>query len=70
MCLLRRRILLHPKVIESPGRAIGRVNTLARTSIDPPEFIRLRGDSAHHCGGIWQSRYIRLPKLTKAFSDP
>lgn len=48
-------------ILESPGHAIGHVNALARTSINPPRFVHMCGDSAHHCGEIRPSRYLPLP---------
>lgn len=50
-------------ILDTPGRAIGHVSALARTSVDPPDFIHLCGDSAHHCGEIRPSEYIPLPYL-------
>lgn len=47
-------------ILDSPGHTIGHMNALARTSVDPPEFIHLCGDSAHHCGEIRPSVYHPL----------
>ncbi|KAK4499014.1 hypothetical protein PRZ48_009526 [Zasmidium cellare] len=48
-------------LLDSPGHAIGHVNALARTGIDPPEYVHMCGDSAHHCGEIRPSKYLPLP---------
>ncbi|EME79359.1 uncharacterized protein MYCFIDRAFT_204792 [Pseudocercospora fijiensis CIRAD86] len=50
-------------ILDTPGHAIGHVNALARTSVSPPEFLHLCGDSAHHCGEIRPSEYIPMPDL-------
>jgi glyoxylase-like metal-dependent hydrolase (beta-lactamase superfamily II) len=48
-------------LLDAPGHAIGHLNALARTTVDPPTFILLGGDSAHHCGEIRPSVYAPLP---------
>jgi glyoxylase-like metal-dependent hydrolase (beta-lactamase superfamily II) len=48
-------------LLNAPGHAIGHLNALARTTVDPPTFILLGGDSAHHCGEIRPSIYTSLP---------
>lgn len=48
-------------LLDSPGHAIAHVNALARTQVDPPEFVHMCGDSAHHCGEIRPTVYMPLP---------
>lgn len=48
-------------ILDSPGHAIGHVNALARTHIDPPGFVHLGGDSIHHAGEIRPTEYLPLP---------
>lgn len=50
-------------LLHSPGHAIGHMSALARTTADPPTFILLGGDIAHHCGEFRPSRYIPLPDI-------
>lgn len=49
-------------LLDSPGHAIGHVNALARTRVDPPEYVHMCGDSAHHCGEIRPTVYMPLPE--------
>lgn len=48
-------------LLDSPGHAIGHISALARTTADPPTFILLGGDIAHHCGEFRPSQYAPLP---------
>ncbi|TKA65209.1 hypothetical protein B0A55_09010 [Friedmanniomyces simplex] len=48
-------------LIDSPGHATGHVCGLARTSADPPEFIIMGGDIAHHGGEFRPTKWLPLP---------
>ncbi|KAK5124175.1 hypothetical protein LTR85_001878 [Meristemomyces frigidus] len=48
-------------LIDSPGHAIGHMCALARTSADPPEFIIMGGDIAHHGGEFRPTQWLPLP---------
>ncbi|KAK4504592.1 hypothetical protein PRZ48_005508 [Zasmidium cellare] len=48
-------------LLDTPGHCVGHLNALARTSVNPPEFIHMCGDSAHHCGEIRPSFHVPLP---------
>ncbi|KAM0716682.1 hypothetical protein Q7P37_008127 [Cladosporium fusiforme] len=50
-------------LLNSPGHAIGHMSALARTTANPPTFILLGGDIAHHCGEFRPSRYAPLPDI-------
>ena len=49
-------------LIDSPGHAVGHMCALARTSADPPEFILLGGDVAHHGSEFRPSEFLPLIK--------
>lgn len=49
-------------LLDTPGHAIGHICGLARTSADPPEFIFMGGDIAHHGGEFRPTKYIPLPE--------
>lgn len=49
-------------LLDTPGHAIGHIAGLARTSADPPEFMFLGGDIAHHGGEFRPTEYMPLPK--------
>ncbi|KAL8389032.1 hypothetical protein RB595_008844 [Gaeumannomyces hyphopodioides] len=48
-------------LLDSPGHAEGHMSALARTTADPPSFVLLGGDIAHHCGQFRPSRHRPLP---------
>lgn len=50
-------------LLSSPGHAIGHMSALARTTADPPTFILLGGDIAHHCGQFRPTPYNPMPDL-------
>ncbi|KAF5709068.1 metallo-beta-lactamase superfamily [Fusarium mundagurra] len=50
-------------LLNSPGHAVGHMSALARTTADPPSFILLGGDIAHHCGEFRPSPYTPLPEM-------
>ncbi|KAJ4137141.1 Gamma-lactamase fdb1 [Fusarium equiseti] len=50
-------------LLSSPGHAVGHMSALARTIADPPSFILLGGDIAHHCGEFRPSPYMPLPEM-------
>ena len=58
-------------LLNSPGHAIGHMSALARTTADPPSFLLLGGDIAHHCGEFRPSPYTPLPDMItpSPFSD-
>jgi hypothetical protein len=49
-------------LLDTPGHAIGHMCGLARTSADPPEFIFMGGDIAHHGGEFRPTQYLPLPE--------
>lgn len=49
-------------LIDSPGHAVGHICGLARTSANPPEFILMGGDVAHHASEFRPTEYVPLPK--------
>lgn len=49
-------------LLDTPGHAVGHLSGLARTTADPPSFILLGGDIAHHCGQFRPSPYTPLPE--------
>lgn len=49
-------------LLDTPGHAIGHIAALARTSANPPEFMFLGGDIAHHGGEFRPTEYLPLPK--------
>ncbi|KAF0645966.1 hypothetical protein FPSE5266_08124 [Fusarium pseudograminearum] len=50
-------------LLNSPGHAVGHMSALARTTADPPSFMLLGGDIAHHCGEFRPSPYTPLPNM-------
>lgn len=48
-------------LLNSPGHAISHISALARTTADPPSFILLGGDIAHHCGEFRPTPYVPMP---------
>jgi glyoxylase-like metal-dependent hydrolase (beta-lactamase superfamily II) len=50
-------------LLDSPGHAVGHISALARTTADPPSFLLLGGDIAHHCGEFRPSPYMPLPDM-------
>lgn len=50
-------------LLSSPGHAVGHMSALARTTADPPSFIFLGGDIAHHCGEFRPTPYTPLPDM-------
>lgn len=49
-------------LVNSPGHATGHICSLARTSADPPEFIIMGGDIAHHGGEFRPTQWLPLPE--------
>lgn len=49
-------------LLDSPGHTIGHVNALARANVNPPEYVHMCGDSAHHCGEIRPTPHLPLPE--------
>ncbi|KAI7280268.1 Metallo-hydrolase/oxidoreductase [Hortaea werneckii] len=49
-------------LLDSPGHATGHMCGLARTSADPPEFMILGGDIAHHGGEFRPTKWLPLPE--------
>ena len=49
-------------LLDSPGHATGHMCGLARTSADPPEFMILGGDIAHHGGEFRPTKWLPLPQ--------
>jgi len=52
-------------LLDSPGHAIGHMCGLARTTSDPPSFIFMGGDIAHHGGEFRPTEYVPIPKEIK-----
>lgn len=50
-------------LLSSPGHAVGHMSALARTTANPPSFMLLGGDIAHHCGEFRPSPYTPLPEM-------
>lgn len=50
-------------LLNAPGHAVGHMSGLARTTADPPTFILLGADIAHHCGEFRPSPYTPLPEV-------
>ncbi|KAH7028919.1 uncharacterized protein B0I36DRAFT_324743 [Microdochium trichocladiopsis] len=57
-------------LLDSPGHAIGHMSALARTTADPPSFILLGGDIAHHAGEYRPSPYMPMPDMIHGIRDP
>ncbi|KAJ8110962.1 hypothetical protein OPT61_g6328 [Boeremia exigua] len=53
-------------LLNSPGHATGHMCALARTSAEPPEFILMGADIAHHGGQFRPSKYMPLPEDIRA----
>lgn len=49
-------------LVDSPGHATGHMCALARTKADPPEFMILGGDIAHHGGEFRPTKWLPLPE--------
>ena len=47
-------------LIDCPGHAHGHMCALARTSSNPPEFVLMGGDVAHHGGEFRPTEYVPL----------
>jgi glyoxylase-like metal-dependent hydrolase (beta-lactamase superfamily II) len=48
--------------LNTPGHTVGHVSALARTTVDPPTFIFMGGDIAHHSGEFRPTKYMPLPQ--------
>lgn len=48
-------------LLDTPGHAIGHLCALARVTADPPTFMFLGGDIAHHPGEFRPTEYLPLP---------
>jgi glyoxylase-like metal-dependent hydrolase (beta-lactamase superfamily II) len=48
-------------LLNTPGHTVGRLSALARTTADPPTFIFMGGDIAHHGGEFRPTEYMPLP---------
>lgn len=55
-------------LLDTPGHAVGHMCGLARTSADPPEFIFMGGDIAHHGSEFRPTQYLPLPETIPAFT--
>ena len=49
-------------LLDTPGHAVGHMCGLARTSTDPPEFIFMGGDIAHHGGEFRPTQFLPRPE--------
>lgn len=49
-------------LLDTPGHAVGHMCGLARTSAEPPEFIFMGGDIAHHGAEFRPTKYLPLPE--------
>lgn len=49
-------------LLNTPGHTIGHISALARTTVDPPTFIFMGGDIAHHAGEFRPTEYMPLPE--------
>lgn len=49
-------------LLDTPGHAIGHLCGLARTTADPPTFMFMGGDIAHHVGEFRPTQYRPLPE--------
>ena len=52
-------------LLDSPGHLIAHVYGLARTTAEPPTFIFMGGDTAHHGGEFRPTEYVPLSKDVK-----
>ncbi|KAL1585843.1 hypothetical protein WHR41_05052 [Cladosporium halotolerans] len=48
-------------LLDTPGHAVGHLCALARTTANPPTFMFLGGDIAHHGGEFRPTPYLPLP---------
>jgi glyoxylase-like metal-dependent hydrolase (beta-lactamase superfamily II) len=48
-------------LLDTPGHTVGHLSALARTTADPPTFIFMGGDIAHHGGEFRPTEYMPLP---------
>lgn len=48
-------------LLDTPGHTIGHLCALARTTSNPPTFMFLGGDIAHHAGEFRPTEYLPLP---------
>jgi len=48
-------------LLNTPGHFTGHICALARTTADPPTFMFLGGDIAHHAGEFRPTQYMPLP---------
>jgi len=48
-------------LLDTPGHAVGHLCALARTTANPPTFIFMGGDIAHHAGEFRPTEYLPLP---------
>jgi glyoxylase-like metal-dependent hydrolase (beta-lactamase superfamily II) len=48
-------------LLDTPGHAVGHLCALARTTANPPTFMFLGGDIAHHAGEFRPTEYLPLP---------
>lgn len=48
-------------LLNTPGHTVGHISALARTTVDPPTFIFMGGDIAHHGGEFRPTVYMPLP---------
>ena len=48
-------------LLDTPGHAIGHICALARTTANPPTFMFLGGDIAHHGSEFRPTKYLPLP---------
>ncbi|KIW12751.1 hypothetical protein PV08_07937 [Exophiala spinifera] len=48
-------------LLSTPGHTVGHLSALARTTADPPTFIFMGGDIAHHGGEFRPTPYLPLP---------
>ena len=49
-------------LLDMPGHTVGHMSALARTTLDPPTFIFMGGDIAHHGGEFRPTTYVPLPR--------
>lgn len=52
-------------LLDTPGHAVGHLCALARTTANPPTFMFLGGDIAHHGGEFRPTQYLPLPDAIK-----
>ncbi|KEF58597.1 uncharacterized protein A1O9_06523 [Exophiala aquamarina CBS 119918] len=48
-------------LLDTPGHEVGHICALVRTTLHPPTFVLLGGDTAHHGAEFRPSRYAPLP---------